>query len=332
MIFLIYMVVLGIESTAHTFGISFFDGKKVLANVKDVYKTEKGGMIPREMFTHHVNVCYDLLRKAMKEADVKLKDIEGIAYSASPGIGHALRVGFTFSKIFSVRLNVPLIPVNHCIAHLEVGKFYSGYEDPLLLYASGANTQIIAFDNGRYRVFGETLDTGIGNFLDSLGYLLGFGFPGGPKIYAESLKSNNYIELPYSVKGMDVSFSGMLTHIKNKLLNNEDYSKADICYSVQETAYAMLLEVTDRALAHTGKKELVLGGGVAMNKRLQEMSYKLGEDLGIKVFVPEGQFLMDNAGMIAILGYKMLKSEIKFDAKSAYIDPYERTDDVEVTW
>ncbi|MDD3263319.1 MAG: KEOPS complex N(6)-L-threonylcarbamoyladenine synthase Kae1 [Candidatus Nanoarchaeia archaeon] len=326
------MIVLGIESTAHTFGIAIFDGKKVRSNIKDVYKTLQGGLIPREMANHHIEVCYELLERALKESELKLKDIDVVSYSASPGIGHSLRIGLLFAKIISEKIKVPLVPVNHCIAHLEVGKYFSEFENPLLLYASGANTQIIAFNNGRYRVFGETLDTGIGNFLDSLGYLLGFGFPGGPKIYEESLKAQNFIKLPYSVKGMDVSFSGILTYIRTRLLNDPSVTKADICYSIQETVYSMLLEVTERAIAHTGIKELVLGGGVAMNKRLQEMSKKLCEDLNIKYFCPEGQYLMDNAGMIAILGYKMYKSGIKMDAKHAYMDPYERTDDVDVTW
>ena len=326
------MIILGVESTAHTFGIAIFDGKKVRINLKDVYKTEKGGLIPRDMANHHLDICYDLLDRALKESDLKLKDINAIAYSASPGIGHALRIGLLFTKILSEKIKVPIVPVNHCIAHLEVGKFFSGFENPLLLYASGANTQIIAFNNGRYRVFGETLDTGIGNFLDSLGYLLGFGFPGGPKIYEESLKSTKFIKLPYSVKGMDVSFSGVLTYIKTRLLTDPNVTKADICYSVQETVYAMLLEVTERALAHTGIKELVLGGGVAMNKRLQEMSKNMCKTLDVKYFCPEGQYLMDNAGMIAILGYKMFKDGIMINSRKAYMDPYERTDDVDVSW
>lgn len=326
------MIVLGIESTAHTFGIAIFDGVKVRVNIKDVYKTKKGGLIPREMNVHHMDVCNDLLVSALKETGLNLRNLDAVAYSASPGIGHALRVGFLFAKIIAEKAKIPLIPVNHCIAHLEVGKYYSGFDNPLLLYASGANTQIIALNNGRYRVFGETLDIGIGNFLDSVGYLLGYGFPGGPKIYEESLKSNKYIKLPYSVKGMDVSFSGILTYIKTKLLNDPKISKADICYSVQETVYAMLLEVTERALAHTEIKELVLGGGVAMNKRLQNMSKILCDSLGIKYYCPEGQFLMDNAGMIAILGYKMLKSGISCSLEDSYIDPYERTDDIDVNW
>jgi glycoprotease/Kae1 family metallohydrolase len=203
-------------------------------------------------------------------------------------------------------------------------------KDPVLLYASGANTQVIAHEGGKYRVFGETLDNGIGNFIDSLAREMGLGFPGGPKIYELSLKGKKYIELPYTVKGMDVSFGGLLTNLKHKL--KQGYSKEDLAYSVQETVYAMLVEVSERAMAHTGKTELLLGGGVACNKRLQEMANIMCKERGAKCFILENQFNVDNAAMIGWLGYIQYKSGMRTKISEAHIRPYERTDDVAVIW
>ena len=130
-------------------------------------------------------------------------------------------------------------------------------KDPVLLYVSGANTQIIAYDGGKYRIFGETLDGGIGNFLDTFARDLGLGFPGGPIVEKLAKKGKNYIELPYVVKGMDISVGGIQTNVKQKLQTGK-YSKEDLAYSVQETVFAMLVETAERAIAHTGKKELLL--------------------------------------------------------------------------
>ncbi len=327
------MIILGVESTAHTFGIAVLDGKKVLVNVKDSYTTKTGGIIPALAADHHVDVCDKVLLSALEKAKIKLSDIDLIAYSGSPGIGHSLRIGAFFARVLGGKLGKPVIPVNHCIAHLEIGRLVTSASDPVLLYASGANTQVIAYEGKKYRVFGETLDIGVGNFLDSFARFIGLGFPGGPKVYELSLKSgpDKFIELPYVVKGMDVSFGGLLTNLKNKFKSGK-FSKEDLCFSLQETVFAMLLEVSERAMAHCDKNELLLGGGVACNKRLQQMAHKMCEDRGGKCFVPENQFLVDNAAMIAWTGYLMHKAGVKKKLKDCVIWPYERTDDVEVVW
>jgi glycoprotease/Kae1 family metallohydrolase len=230
-----------------------------------------------------------------------------------------------------VLLKKPLIGVNHCIAHLEVGSLCTEAKDPVLLYASGANTQVIAYDGGKYRIFGETLDIGVGNFLDSFARYVGLGFPGGPKIYELALKGKEFIELPYSVKGMDVSFGGLLTNLKQKF-DSGKYKLEDLCYSLQETVFAMLLEVSERALAHCDKKELLLGGGVACNKRFQEMANIMCKEYGAKCFIPANEFLVDNAAMIAWTGILMHKAGIETKIEDSIIKPYERTDDVDVVW
>ncbi|MBR9676101.1 bifunctional N(6)-L-threonylcarbamoyladenine synthase/serine/threonine protein kinase [Candidatus Woesearchaeota archaeon] len=328
------MIVLGIESTAHTFGVSIidYDKKKVLSNIIKGFTTKSGGMIPAKVADHHVENCDSVISQAITKAKIKESNIELISFSQGPGIGHSLRIGAFAARTLSIKYDIPLIGVNHCIAHLEIGRALTKATDPVLLYVSGANTQVIAYDGGKYRVFGETLDIGVGNFLDSFARFVGLGFPGGPKIYELSLKSKNYIELPYTVKGMDVSFGGLLTHLK-KLYKSEKYKLEDLCYSLQETVFAMLLEVSERALAHTDKKELILGGGVACNLRLQEMSDKMCKDRDAKCFVLENRYNLDNAAMIALLGAMMYKEgRIRQNIKDTEIHPYERTDDVNVTW
>jgi len=259
-------MILGIESTAHTFGVGIVKDGKILANVKDSYTTEKGGIIPVEAAKHHQEVAEKVYKEALEKANIKEKEIEAIAFSQGPGLAPCLLQGLRFTKQIASKLNVPVVPVNHCIAHLEIGRL-TGAKDPVLLYASGANTQIIAYASGKYRIFGETLDIGIGNFIDTFARYAGIGFPGGPKIAELAEKSNekNYVELPYSIKGMDVAFSGMLTKLK-QLLESKKYKLEDLCFSLQETAFVMLVEAAERALAHTGKSELLLGGGVACKK------------------------------------------------------------------
>jgi len=346
------MLILGIESTAHTFGVAIVDDTRtgadcVISNVRRMATTTKGGLIPTKIAEHHEECFDEVLKDSFDEASKKIgkelswKDIDIIAVSDAPGIGHALRVGVAVARTLALRHGKPLVGVNHCIAHLEVASLLGDANDPVLLYCSGANTQVIAYDGGKYRIFGETLDTGIGNFIDTFARELGLGFPGGPAI--EELankygKKEELLELPYSVKGMDVAFSGILTNVKNKIKSESStrkksgWSDEALAYAVQETTFAMLVEVAERAMAHCGKSELVLGGGVACNARLQEMCKLMCEDRGAKCFIPPKPLLVDNATMIAWTGKLMFDAGIKNDPETLAMKPYERTDDVEINW
>ena len=374
-------MILGVESTAHTFGVAVVKNGKVLSNCKRVFMTKEGGMIPTEVAKFHFNNKNEVYFEALDSAGISELDIDAVAFSQGPGLTPCLLEGLKFVKEISKKLKKPMVPVNHCIAHLEIGKL-TGAKYPVMLYASGANTQIIAYASGKYRIFGETLDLGIGNFIDTFARYAGIGFPGGSKIEELASNSKKYIELPYSVKGMDVAFSGILTNLKQKLESKSlrDYSSTDtqgghenpkegrepfqglqagdfaepsskddfsepsgepkyklndLAYSMQETVFAMLVETAERALAHTGKNELLLGGGVACNSRLQEMCKIMCSERGAKFFCPEKQFLVDNSGMIAYLGEIMFKSGIKISYKNLNkldIKPRQRTDDVEVRW
>ncbi len=322
--------ILGIESTAHTFGIGIVKNKKILANIKDNFTTESGGLIPIKVAEHHRAVAEGVLKSAIKKSGIKLEEVDAVAFSQGPGLAPCLLEGKKFAKKIAEKLRVAIIPVNHCIAHLEIGQI-TGAENPVMLYVSGANTQVIAYASGKYRVFGETLDLGVGNFIDTFARYVGLGFPGGPKIQKLAEKGKKYIELPYSIKGMDVSFTGMQSKLRQLLDKGENLN--NLCFSLQETAFTMLVEASERALAHTGKKELLLGGGVVCNSRLQEMCKIMCKERGAKLFVPEPALLQDNGAMIAYLGEIMFKAGIK-EKNLNKIDfkPRQRTDDVEVKW
>lgn len=324
------MIALGIEGTAHTLGIGIVTEEKVLANVFDTLTTEKGGIHPKEAAEHHAKLLKPLLKKALREAKIDMEDMDVIAFSQGPGLGPALRVVATAARALAIRYNKPIVGVNHCIAHVEITKMF-GVKDPVGLYVSGGNTQVLALEGGRYRVFGETLDIGIGNAIDTFARELGLGFPGGPKIEKLAQKGEKYIELPYAVKGMDLSFSGILTEAVRKYKTGK-YKPEDLAYSFQETAFAALVEVTERAVAHTGKEEVVLVGGVAANNRLREMLRIMCEDRGVKFFVPPYDLCRDNGAMIAYTGLRMFKAGIKFNLEETIVKQKFRTDEVEVTW
>lgn len=319
-------MILGIECTAHTFGIGVVDKGEILANVRDMYVTESGGIIPLECAKHHRKVAERVYAEALERAKISEKEIDAIALSIAPGLAPCLLAGMEFAKKKAKEIEVKIIPVNHCISHLEIGRNV-GARDPVMLYASGANTQIITFASGKYRIFGETLDVGIGNFIDKFARYTGMGFPGGPRI-EEKAKKGKYIELPYAIKGMDVSFSGMQTKLIQ--LYNKGEKLEDLSFSLQEVAFAMLVEAAERAMAHMGKKELVLGGGVGCNSRLQEMCRIMCKERGAKFFCPPRELLVDNGAMIAFTGELMLEDAVS--PESVDIKPRERTDDVVINY
>jgi N6-L-threonylcarbamoyladenine synthase len=329
------MICLGIEGTAHSIGVGLVRDIKgschVLSNCIKTYQPEQGGIHPREAANHHATYIADLIDTSMKKANIDFDTINLIAFSQGPGLGPCLRTAATAARALALSLDKPLIGVNHCVAHLEIGRgTVRGCTDPVLLYVSGANTQVIAFAEGKYRVFGETLDIGIGNCLDKFGRGVGLDFPCGPKIEQLAKKGTCYLPLPYSIKGMDIAFSGLLTAAENMLQKGEKLE--DVCYSIQETTFAMLTEVTERAMAHTEKTEVLLGGGVASNMRLQEMVQTMAQDRSAKFFVPLKDLCVDNGAMIAWLGFLMYNSGLRMSIDESIINQRFRTDMVEVTW
>ena len=329
------MIGLGVEGTAHTIGIGIvenIDGTcKVLSNVIKTHRPEKGGIHPREAANHHATHVADVIKESVEKAKVDFSDIDLISFSKGPGLGPCLRTAATAARALSLSLEKPLMGVNHCVAHLEIGRgTIKDCKDPVLLYTSGANTQVIAFAEGRYRVFGETLDIGIGNCLDKFGRSVGMEFPSGPKIEQLAKKGKNYLDLPYSIKGMDIAFSGLLTSAEQYYKKHERLE--DICYSMQETTFAALTEVTERAMAHTEKHEVLLGGGVAANMRLRQMVQIMAKERDAKFFVPTKDLCIDNGAMISWLGLVMFESGLRMDVEESQIDQRFRTDMVDVSW
>jgi N6-L-threonylcarbamoyladenine synthase/protein kinase Bud32 len=327
---------LGIESTADDFsvGISTFNGK-ILANIISAYVPPEGGIHPREAARHHAEAASKVLEEAFKKAGIKPRDLSIIAFSQGPGLGPCLRTGATVARALASYLGIPLVGVNHCVAHIEIGKLKTGAKDPVTLYVSGGNTIVSAFDSGRYRVFGETLDIALGNCLDVFARKAGLhqrvGEPFGAVVEKLAAKGKKLIPLPYTVKGMDMSFSGLLTAAIN-LLKKGEHKLEDLCYSLQETVFSMVTEVTERALAHTEKKEVLLTGGVAANKRLQSMIKAIAEEHDAEFSVMPKEFAIDNGAMIAWTGVLAYKHGVVTPIEESFVKLRWRLDEVEVPW
>lgn len=322
------MICLGIEGTAQKLGVGIVrcDGKILANEVKHQPIVE--GIHPREAAQHHAENIDKLIIRALKKAELSIDDVDLIAFSKGPGLGPCLRVVAVAARTISLFKNLPIIGVNHCIAHIEIGILATGARDPVVLYVSGGNSQVIAYADGRYRVYGETLDIAVGNCIDQFAREVGLGNPGGP-IVEKLAEKGKYIELPYVVKGMDFSFSGLLTA---SIKATRHHRIEDVCFSLQENAFAMLVEVTERALAQLGKEEVLLVGGVGANKRLQQMMRRMCKEYGAEFYVPPTSLLGDNGAMIAWLGCLMYNSGVRHRIEDTLVKQRYRTDEVEVTW
>jgi N6-L-threonylcarbamoyladenine synthase/protein kinase Bud32 len=329
-------ICLGIESSADDFGVGVatFSGQ-ILANKSDSYIPTEGGIHPREAARHHAEVADKVLTDALDKAGIKTTELTCIAFSQGPGLGPSLRTGATVARALSSYLEIPLVGVNHSVAHIEIGKLKTGAKDPVTLYASGGNTMVTALASGRYRVFGETLDIALGNCLDVFAREAGMkhkkGVPLGAAIEQLALKGERLISLPYVVKGMDLSLSGLLT-AASTLWQRGDCALEDLCYSLQEHAFSMVTEVTERALAHTEKKEVLLTGGVAANKRLQSMLAVIAEEHNAKFNAVPLEFATDNGAMIAWTGSLAFKHGLTVPVSESYVKLRWRVDKVDVPW
>jgi len=325
------VICIGLEGTAEKTGVGIVDSDgHILALQGRALLPEKGGIHPREAAQHHAENLVPLIKKSLDEANLSLEDLDMVAFARGPGLGPALRTVATAARSLALSLDVPIVGVNHCIGHIEIGRLTTGCQDPLTLYVSGGNTQVTAFDAGRYQIFGETLDIAIGNCLDQFARTVGLGHPGGPRVEELALASDNYLKLPYTVKGMDLSFSGLLTAAIRKYESGA--ALEDVCHSLQETAFAMLVEVTERALAHSKKSEVLLVGGVAANQRLREMLEVMAQEHYAEFFMPEMKYCGDNGAMNAWLGLLMYQNSKKMDICDTRVKQRFRTDQVDVPW
>ena len=339
------MYILGIEGSANKLGIGIVDSTgNILSNVRRTYITPPGtGFLPKETGIHHRENIIELIKEAIKESGLKsISEISIFAYTKGPGMAGPLSVGCIVTRTLAALYGKEIVGVNHCIAHIEMGRLVTKSANPTILYVSGGNTQVIGYSTHRYRIFGETIDMAVGNCFDRFARLLNISNDPSPGYNIECMakKGGKYVQLPYSVKGMDVSFSGILSYISDLYTKNrprdlasspskvvgEDEADSitdyDLCYSLQETVFAMLVETTERAMAHTDSDQVLLVGGVACNLRsfiyiyiyififirksdiyrLQEMMGIMAEERGATVCAMDERYCIDNGAMIAYTG------------------------------
>ncbi len=326
------LCILGIESTAHTFSASVVsETKGLLSDVRDVYLPAEGrGIHPTEASNHHSAVAGTVIRDAIVAAAISAGDLDAVAYAMGPGLGPCLRVGAVSARTMALALSKPLIPVNHAIGHIELGCMLTGAKTPLVLLISGGHTMVVSCSSGMWRVLGETLDLTLGQLLDQLGRHVGYASPCGRRIEEAASKSHRYMPLPYTVKGNDVSFSGLLTAAKRMADAGEPFE--DVCFSVQETAFATTVEVTERALAFTGNSEIMVVGGVAANKRLTQMLSIMAERHSANFYVVPTRYSGDCGAQIAWTGLLEYRSGVSVPVESGGIRQSWRLDTVTLPW
>ncbi|XP_012259890.1 probable tRNA N6-adenosine threonylcarbamoyltransferase [Athalia rosae] len=332
------VIAIGFEGSANKLGIGIIRDDDILSNIRHTYITPPGkGFLPRETACHHRQHILTTLRDVLQEAGLTLSDVDVICYTKGPGMGAPLTSVVLVARCISQLYNKPMVAVNHCIGHIEMGRLITRAKDPTVLYVSGGNTQVIAYSRKRYRIFGETIDIAVGNCLDRFARLLKLSNNPSPGYNIEQLakEGKKFAPLPYTVKGMDVSFSGILSHIEERIpkwLKSEEYTSADLCFSLQETLFSMLIEITERAMAHTGSQEVLIVGGVGCNVRLQEMTKQMCLDRKATLYATDERFCIDNGVMIAVTGLLQFnKSGHTPWGETTCVQRY-RTDDVHVAW
>ncbi|CAK9823865.1 tRNA N6-adenosine threonylcarbamoyltransferase [Anthophora retusa] len=332
------LIAIGFEGSANKLGIGIIQDKNVLSNVRHTYITPPGeGFLPRETAQHHRKHILSVLQKALDDAKVTLKDVSVVCYTKGPGMGAPLTVAALVARTISQMYNKPMVAVNHCIGHIEMGRLITGSINPIVLYVSGGNTQVIAYSRQKYRIFGETIDIAVGNCLDRFARLLKLSNDPSPGYNIEQLakKGKKLVPLPYVVKGMDVSFSGILSYIEEHIsswLVSKEFTPDDLCFSLQETVFAMLIEITERAMAHVKSSEVLIVGGVGCNERLQDMMKLMCKERNAVLYATDERFCIDNGVMIAVAGLLQYESQGRTPwTETTCIQRY-RTDDVHVSW
>ncbi len=328
----IVLYCLGIESTAHTFGASVVaDSGQILSDVRDVHVSAPGkGIHPREAAEHHGEVAGRVISDSLTKAGVNASKLAGVAVSLGPGLGPCLRVGATVGRSISAYFRIPFVAVNHAIGHIEIGILTTGAKDPLVVLVSGGHTAIAAFSGGRWRIFGETEDITIGNLFDMFAREIDLPSPAGSQIEKLTEKSSNFLPLPYVVKGNDVSYSGLLTASLAKIRSGAKLE--DVCYSMQEVSCSMLAEAVERSLAYTGKKEILLTGGVAANKTLQRKLEEVARLHDAICYVVDSAYTGDCGAQIAWTGMLALRAGLATSVEKAHVRPKWRLEDVDIPW
>ena len=369
-------IALGLEGSANKIGIGIIDNTgTILANTRRTYVAPTGqGFLPRDVRLHHATHVIPLVQQAFVQAKLTPGEIDVICYTKGPGIGAPLHAVAVVSRMLSQLWHKPLVGVNHCVAHIEMGRIVACQDtaptagqvldadpalaaayaelvaraprfrqicqpaiDPIVFYVSGGNTQVIAYARKRYRIFGETIDIAAGNLLDRFARLGGISNDPNPGYNVEQLakKGTQYVRLPYTVKGMDVALGGMLDQLARLIrtsVRKGELSVADLCFSLQETLFAMLVETTERALAHCRKSSVLIVGGVGCNKRLQRMMADMCAQRGAQLSAMDHRYCIDNGAMIAYAGLLEFIAGKTTPLDEAYVTQRFRTDMVQTIW
>ena len=325
---------------------------QILANLRHTFVSPPGtGFLPKDTAAHHRRWVVRLVKQAIKQAKVSIQDIDCICYTKGPGMGAPLGSVAIAARMLSQLWDKPLVGVNHCVGHIEMGRAITGAENPVVLYVSGGNTQVIAYSAQRYRIFGEALDIAVGNCLDRFARVLNISNDPAPGYNIEQTAKQGKVllELPYAVKGMDVSFSGILYRVEELARRLEashsgaqevwkdeftgaEITKEDLCFSLQETVFAMLVEITERAMAHVGANQVLIVGGVGCNERLQQMMGMMASDRGGSVYATDERFCIDNGIMIAHAGLLAYGMGFRTSLEKSTFTQRFRTDEVLIDW
>lgn len=355
-----YYLALGMEGSANKLGVGVIkhglgqlgntNRAEILSNVRDTYITPPGqGFLPRDTARHHKNWVVRIVLKALKDAGVSPEDLDCVCFTQGPGMGAPLQSVVVAARTLSQMWELPIVGVNHCVGHIEMGREITGAQNPVVLYVSGGNTQIIAYSKQRYRIFGETLDIAIGNCLDRFARTLNIPNDPSPGYNIEQMakKGKHLVVLPYTVKGMDLSMSGILEYIegiahdlfagKNSKLvyddeTGEKITVEDLCFSLQENLFSMLVEITERAMAHVNSNQVLIVGGVGCNERLQEMMGVMASDRNGSIYATDERFCIDNGIMIAHAGLLAYRVGCRNDLDDTVCSQKFRTDEVLVRW
>ncbi|KAL8739296.1 MAG: hypothetical protein Q9181_000026 [Wetmoreana brouardii] len=348
------MIALGLEGSANKLGVGVIlhpqksGPAQILANIRHTFVSPPGeGFLPKDTAKHHRSWVVRLVKEALKEAGITVNDVDCICYTKGPGMGAPLQSVAVSARMLSLLWDKKLVGVNHCVGHIEMGREITRAQNPVVLYVSGGNTQIIAYASQRYRIFGEALDIAVGNCLDRFARTLNISNDPAPGYNIEQMAKNgkHLLDLPYTVKGMDCSFSGILASIDvlaAKLENDragwtdeftgEVITREDLCFSLQETVFAMLVEITERAMAHVGSSQVLVVGGVGCNERLQEMMGIMAQERGGSVYATDERFCIDNGIMIAHAGLLAYRTGFTTQLEDSTCTQRFRTDEVLVKW
>ena len=286
------------------------NGREVLSNVINTQISIHelyGGVVPEIASRNHVENISPVMKEALKEANVKIDDVDGIACTYGPGLVGALLVGVSYAKALSYAANKPLIGVNHIQGHIAANYItYKDLEPPFLtLLISGGNTQLVLVkDYTKFEILGKTRDDAVGEAFDKIARVIGLGYPGGPKMDKLAQEGTPNIVLPkVHIDGLDFSFSGLKTAIINLHHKTPDINKADLAASFEKDVAEILLENTKKAVKETNINKIALAGGVSANSYIRKAFKELEEKEDIKVYYPELKLCTDNAAMIASAGY-----------------------------